>query len=59
MDDKSELALVCSKCQCETLKPVRWVQENTFFTCGQCGANVLIDKDAAMTLLAQKQQLSG
>lgn len=57
MKDKSELPLVCSKCQHETIKPVRWVQDNTFFTCGQCGANVLIDKDAAMALLAQKQRV--
>lgn len=56
MDDSSGLPLVCSKCQHEMTRSVRWVQENTFFTCPQCGANVLIDKDAAMALLAQKQR---
>ena len=32
---------------------VSWLQENTFFTCPQCGSPDLIDKDAAMKLLAE------
>lgn len=55
MDDSSELPLICPKCRQETVKPVRWVQENTFFVCAHCGATLLIDKDAAMKLLAQQQ----
>lgn len=53
MDDSSELPLNCPKCRQSTAKPVRWLQENTFFTCMHCGASVLIDKDSATTLLAQ------
>jgi hypothetical protein len=53
MYDSDTLPLTCPKCQATTEKPVRWIQENTFFTCGACGASSLIDKDTAMRLLAE------
>jgi predicted RNA-binding Zn-ribbon protein involved in translation (DUF1610 family) len=53
--DESELPLTCPRCRQTTTKPIRWLQENTFFTCDQCGATVLIDKDEATRLLAQLQ----
>jgi peptide subunit release factor 1 (eRF1) len=53
MNDSDDLPLACPKCHAETRKSLRWVQENTFFTCASCGAAVLIDKDAAMKLLAE------
>lgn len=59
MDDSEALPLSCPKCHATTVKPVRWVQENTFFTCPSCGAAVLIDKDAAMKLLAELNRNSG
>jgi hypothetical protein len=49
----SELPLNCPRCNQTTLKPVEWVQQNTFFTCAHCGTAVLIDKDLAAQLLAQ------
>jgi uncharacterized C2H2 Zn-finger protein len=53
MQDGETLPLSCPKCQQITRKTVRWVQENTFHTCPRCGNSLLIDKDAAMTLLAE------
>lgn len=53
MDDGETLPLCCPKCHHATRRPVSWVQENTFFACPQCGNSVLIDKDAAMKLLAE------
>jgi DNA-directed RNA polymerase subunit RPC12/RpoP len=53
MDDSDDLPLTCPKCRASTRKPVRWVQEHTFYVCAGCGASVLIDKDAAMKLLAE------
>jgi RNase P subunit RPR2 len=50
------LALTCPKCHRATPRSVRWVQENTFFTCSHCGNSTLIDKDAAMTALAAQQR---
>jgi len=52
MESGETLPLTCPKCRRETLKPVRWVQENTFFTCAWCGASTLIDKDEATKRLA-------
>lgn len=52
MDDDETLPLTCPKCREVTLMPVRWVQENAFYTCRGCGASVLIDKDEAMKVLA-------
>jgi hypothetical protein len=51
MDSDDILPLSCPRCQRQTPKPVRWVQENTFFTCAWCGAATLIDKDEATKLL--------
>jgi hypothetical protein len=52
MEQPDSVPLVCPKCHCPTEKPVRWVQENTFFTCAACGASSLIDKDEASKTLA-------
>ena len=48
------IPLVCPKCREVTERPLRWVQENVFFTCTGCGAPVLIDKDAATKHLAAR-----
>jgi predicted nucleic-acid-binding Zn-ribbon protein len=56
MEDSSDVPLSCPKCGHTTPRPMRWVQENTFVTCSECGATVLIDKDAATKLVAQLQQ---
>ena len=53
MQDGETLPLSCPKCHHATRKTVSWVQENNFYTCPQCGNPVLIDKDAAMRLLAE------
>ena len=53
MNDSDDLPLACPKGHAETRKSRRRVQENTFFICASCGAAVLIDKDAAMKLLAE------
>jgi hypothetical protein len=52
MEHPETVPLICPKCRLSTEKPVRWVQENTFFTCDQCGASSLIDKDEASKTLA-------
>jgi transcription elongation factor Elf1 len=49
----SEIPLTCPHCQKVTVKPVEWIQHNTFFTCEFCGTSVLIDKDVAAELLAR------
>ncbi len=49
----SELPLLCPHCHRTTIKPVAWVQENTFYTCEHCGMPVMIDKDVAAQLLAE------
>jgi DNA-directed RNA polymerase subunit RPC12/RpoP len=56
MEDSSDVPLFCPRCHEATARPVRWIQENTFFACAHCGATVLIDKDAATKALAQLQQ---
>lgn len=53
LDDRETLPLPCPKCHHAAAKSVSWVQENTFFTCPQCGCSALIDKDAAMKRLAE------
>jgi len=53
MESGEILPLLCPRCRRQTLKPVRWVQDNTFFTCAWCGAPTLIDKDEAMKLLTE------
>jgi DNA-directed RNA polymerase subunit RPC12/RpoP len=56
MDDGETLPLSCPKCHHTTGKTVAWVRENTFYTCAHCATSVLIDKDAATTLLAALQR---
>lgn len=53
MEDEESVPLACPKCHAVTRMPVRWVQENIFYTCRACAASVLIDKDAATKALAQ------
>jgi hypothetical protein len=53
MDPDQTLPLMCPRCRRQTAKPIRWVQENTFFTCSWCGGSSLIDKDEATKLLAE------
>lgn len=53
MESGETLPLSCPRCQRQTVKPLRWVQENTFFTCAWCGASNLIDKDEATKLFAE------
>lgn len=48
--------LSCPKCRQVTRLPIRWVQENVFYTCPWCGASVLIDKDEATKALAAQQR---
>ena len=52
MDDGETLPVACEQCGQTTPKPVRWMQENTFYTCAACGHKARIDKDQAMKLLA-------
>lgn len=49
----NELPLTCSHCGKTTVKPVAWLQQNTFFTCQSCGTSVMIDKDVAAQRLAE------
>jgi predicted RNA-binding Zn-ribbon protein involved in translation (DUF1610 family) len=49
----NELPLSCPHCGQTTVKPVAWLQQNTFFTCQSCGTAVLIDKDVAAQRLAE------
>jgi Zn ribbon nucleic-acid-binding protein len=54
MEDGETLPLTCPKCRRPTRKPVRWVQDNTFFDCVECGASSMIDKDEAMKILSAR-----
>ncbi len=49
----TEIPLTCPHCHRTTVKPVEWVQHNTFFTCAHCGSAAMIDKDQAAQILAQ------
>jgi len=49
----SEIPLACPHCRQSTVKPVAWVQQNTFFTCDFCGSQVLIDKDRCAEMVAR------
>jgi hypothetical protein len=49
----SEIPLSCSNCRKTTVKPVEWVQQNTFFTCECCSTPVMIDKDGCAELVAK------
>jgi hypothetical protein len=49
----SEIPLTCQHCGKTTVKPVEWIQQNTFFTCACCAAPIMIDKDMAAQLLAR------
>jgi hypothetical protein len=49
----SEIPLTCQHCGNATVKPVEWVQQNTFFTCACCATANMIDKDMAAQLLAR------
>lgn len=59
MEDGEKLPLPCAKCGRITDKSLRWIQENTFFTCSYCGTSCLIDKDAATKQLAALQRGGG
>ena len=56
MEDGDNLPLSCPKCCSITPKPVRWVKENTFFTCPICAVTTLIDKDEAMRQLMEMRR---
>lgn len=58
MEDADELPLSCRKCRRITPKPVRWVQDNTFFACPFCGMAALIDQDEAMKQLIERRRAS-
>lgn len=49
----NELPLICPHCGKTTVKPVAWLQQNTFFTCQFCATSVMIDKDVAARRLAE------
>ena len=49
----SEIPLTCPHCHKATVKPVAWVQQNTFYTCEFCGTPVMIDKDSCAELVAR------
>jgi transcription elongation factor Elf1 len=49
----SEIPLTCPHCRKTTVKPVAWVQQNTFFTCNACGTSSMIDKDVCAELVAR------
>lgn len=48
----SEIPLTCPQCGKRNVKPVDWIQQNTFFTCAFCNTSVMIDKDHAAQVLA-------
>ncbi len=49
----TEIPLACPHCRQTTVKPVSWVQQNTFFTCEACGTPVMIDKDRCTEMVAR------
>ncbi len=55
-EDREQIELRCAACGGAVQRHLAWVQENTFFTCPQCGAAVLINKDEATKLFAEMQR---
>lgn len=50
-----EIPLTCRRCRTVTMKPIAWLQQNTFLTCGVCYASSLIDKDTCAGFLARQE----
>ncbi len=51
----TDVPLVCPQCRQTTVKPIAWVQQNTFYSCQSCGAAVMIDKDRCAELVARME----
>ncbi len=49
----SEIPLACPHCRQSSVKPVSWLQQNTFYTCEFCGTPVMIDKDGCAEVVAK------
>jgi len=41
------------------MKPIAWLQQNTFLTCKVCCAATLIDKDGCAGMLARREVQQG
>ncbi|HWI25880.1 MAG TPA: hypothetical protein VN668_02855 [Stellaceae bacterium] len=49
----SEIPLACPHCRQSSVKPVSWLQQNTFYTCEFCDMPVMIDKDGCAEVVAK------
>lgn len=50
-----EIPMTCRQCGTVAMKPIVWLQQNTFLTCEVCGVAALIDKDGCAGMLARQE----